>query len=130
MLFLSSDFYSFSLSGDAVDPDGGVVDLSAILCGETTTSFTRTGANWDTTISTARCVNQGETSQYNVIISATDSAGAITTMEISIPDPNAGENNTPAIIVDEGEDSSGLPSIGIFATMISMLGAAILLRRD
>ena len=126
----SSDFYSFSLSGDAIDPDGGVVDLSANLCGETTTSFTRTGANWDTTISTARCVNQGETSQYNVIISATDSAGAITTMEISIPDPNAGENNTPAIIVDDGEDSSGLPSIGIFATMISMLGAALLLRRD
>ena len=124
----SSDQFSFSLSGFARDPDGGAIQLSATMCGETTTSFTTNGDNWDVSLSIAKCVADGLT-QYDVVISATDSVGAIATVDVSVPDPYAGETTDPTITKDSDE-GSGLPSIGIFATVISMLGAAVLLRRD
>lgn len=124
----SSDQFSFSLSGVARDPDGGPVELSATMCGETTTSFTTNGDNWDVSLSIAKCVADGLT-QYDVVISASDSVGAISTVDVSVPDPYAGDATDPAISNDS-EEESGLPSIGIFATVISMLGAAVLLRRD
>ena len=124
----SSDQYSFSLSGTAIDPDGGSVQLSAVMCGETQTSFTSNGDNWDVTLSIAQCVADGLT-EYNVIISAMDSVGAIATAEVSVPDPFSEGNNEQSDTTKDSEES-GLPSIGIFATVISMLGAAVLLRRD
>ena len=124
----SSDQYSFSLSGTAIDPDGGEVTLSASMCGETTTSFIRTGINWDVSISIAKCVADGLT-QYDVILTATDSVGAISTVEVSVPDPYASDNTSPDTIDSESEEG-GLPSLGMFATIVSMLGAALLLRRD
>ena len=124
----SSDQYSFSLSGTAIDPDGGEVTLSASMCGETTTSFIRTGINWDVSISIAKCVADGLT-QYDVILTATDSVGAISTVEVSVPDPYASDNTTPDTTDSESEEG-GLPSLGMFATIVSMLGAALLLRRD
>ena len=124
----SSDQYSFSLSGTAIDPDGGSVQLSAVMCDETQTSFTTNGDNWDVTLSIAQCVADGLT-EYNVIISATDSVGAIATVDINVPGTFTEGNNDQTITTDD-EEESGLPSIGIFATVISMLGAAVLLRRD
>ena len=124
----SSDQYSFSLSGTAIDPDGGSVQLSAVMCGETQTSFTSNGDNWDVTLSIAQCVADGLT-EYNVIISAMDSVGSIATAEVSVPDPFSEGNNEQSDTTKDSEES-GLPSIGIFATVISMLGAAVLLRRD
>ena len=124
----SPDQYSFSLSGTAIDPDGGSVQLSAVMCGETQTSFTSNGDNWDVTLSIAQCVADGLT-EYNVIISATDSVGAIATADINVPSTFSDGNNDQTITTDD-EEESGLPSIGIFATVISMLGAAVLLRRD
>lgn len=124
----SSDQYSFSLSGTAIDPDGGSVQLSAVMCGETQTSFTSNGDNWDVTLSIAQCVADGLT-EYNVIISVTDSVGAIATVDVSVPDPFSEGGNEQSEITKDSEES-GLPSIGIFATVISMLGAAVLLRRD
>lgn len=124
----SPDQYSFSLSGTAIDPDGGSVQLSAVMCDETQTSFTTNGDNWDVTLSIAQCVADGLT-EYNVIISATDSVGAIATADINVPGTFSEGNNDQTITTDD-EEESGLPSIGIFATVISMLGAAVLLRRD
>lgn len=124
----SSDQYSFSLSGTAIDPDGGSVQLSAVMCGETQTSFTSNGDNWDVTLSIAQCVADGLT-EYNVVISVTDSVGAIATVDVSVPDPFSEGGNEQSEITKDSEES-GLPSIGIFATVISMLGAAVLLRRD
>jgi hypothetical protein len=124
----SSDQYSFSLSGTAIDPDGGDVDLSATMCGDTTTSFTKVESNWDVSLSTAKCVAEGKT-QFDVVLSATDSAGDSTSVNVSVADPNGDStNNNPVDPV--AKDEGGLPSIGMFATIISMLGAALLLRRD
>jgi hypothetical protein len=123
----SSDQYSFSLSGTAIDPDGGDVVLSATMCGDTTTSFNKVESNWDVSLSTAKCVAEGKT-QFDVVLSATDSAGDSISINVSVADPN---DDDPIIPVDPvAKDEGGLPSIGMFATIISMLGAALLLRRD
>ena len=110
------------------DPDGGDVQLSATMCGETTTSFTGERPNWDVSLSIAKCVADGLT-QYDVTLSATDSVGEISIIEVSVADPYAGNVVEPGD-TDSSAEESGLPSIGMFATMFSMLGAAILLRRD
>ena len=124
----SSDQYSFILSGTAIDPDGGGVTLSAIMCGETTTAFGDDPVNWYVSLSIAKCVVLGFT-QYDVIITATDSTGGESSVEVSVPDPNEqqepGKGDT-----DSTKEESGLPAIGLFATIVSMLGAALLLRRD
>ncbi len=123
----SADQYSFSLSGTAIDPDGGEVDLSVTMCSDTSTSFTQNGAAWDVTLSIANCVAQGKT-QYDVIISATDDVGAIVSIDVNIPDPFQEE---PRVTVSPTDNKSdGLPAIGMLATLISLLGAAILTRRD
>ena len=126
----SSDGYSFSLSGIALDPDGGSVDLSATMCGDTTNSFTQSGDTWIVSLSIAKCVAQGLTTQYDVVLSATDSVGAVTIEEISIPDPYASDNSGTDTVDDTSEEESGLPNLGMFATIVAMLGAALLLRKD
>jgi len=123
----SSDQYSFSLSGTAIDPDGGDVVLSATMCGDTTTSFNKVESNWDVSLSTAKCVAEGKT-QFDVVLSATDSVGDSTSVDVSVVDPYSDSTNNPTDPV--AKDEGGLPSIGMFATIISMLGAAVLLKRD
>ena len=125
----ASDGYSFMLSGTAIDPDGGEVTLSAVMCGDTTTEFSTTGDTWTVSLSTAKCVQAGET-QYNVTLSATDSIGAVSTEDVSVPDPNAADDSGSDTTDTTSDDSGGLPSVGMFATIVAMLGAALLLRRD
>ena len=127
----SSDQYSFTLSGIALDPDGGTVTLSAEMCGDTTTEFSQTDEKWTVSLSIAKCVQQGVT-QYDVTIKGVDSVGAITMEEVSVPDPYA-EDDGGSGDTDDSSDSSddgALPSLGMFATIIAMLGAAFILRRD
>ena len=127
----SSDQYSFTLSGIALDPDGGTVTLSAEMCGDTTTEFSQTDEKWTVSLSIAKCVQQGVT-QYDVTIKGEDSVGAITMEEVSVPDPYA-EDDGGSGDTDDSSDSSddgALPSLGMFATIIAMLGAAFILRRD
>ena len=124
----SSDKFSFSLSGTVIDPDGGEVTMSATMCGETTTSFSQTGINWDVSLSIAKCVADGMT-QYDVILSAEDSVGAITNYEVSVPDPYAAVDNTP-VNVENTNEESGLPAPGMITSILVILGAAIILRKD
>lgn len=127
----SSDQYSFTLSGIALDPDGGTITLSAEMCGDTTTEFSQTDEKWTVSLSIAKCVQQGVT-QYDVTIKGEDSVGAITIEEVSVPDPYA-EDDGGSGDTDDTSDSSddgALPSLGMFATIIAMLGAAFILRRD
>ena len=128
----SSDQYSFMLSGIARDPDGGSVTLSAEMCGDTTTEFSQTDEKWSVSLSIAKCVQQGIT-QYDVIIKGEDSVGEITIEEVSVPDPYADDdpvNEDTDDSSDSGDDDALLPSLGMFATIIAMLGAALILRRD
>ena len=124
----SSDKFSFSLSGTVIDPDGGEVTMSATMCGETTTSFSQTGINWDVSLSIAKCVADGMT-QYDVTLSAEDSVGAITTYDVSVPDPYAAVDNTP-VNVENTNEESGLPAPGMVISILVILGAAIILRKD
>jgi hypothetical protein len=121
------DQYSFSLSGTVNDLDGGEIILSATMCGDTTTSFNRVGDTWDVSLSTAKCISDGET-QFDVVLVATDSMGDSTSIDVSVANPSTDSSITP--IENTPKEESGLPSIGMFATVISMLGAALLLRRD
>ena len=123
------DGYSFMLSGTAIDPDGGEVTLSAVMCGDTTTEFSTNGDAWSVSLSVAKCVANGLT-QYDVVISATDSIGAVSTEDVSVPDPNAADDSGSDTTDTTSDDSGGLPSLGMFATIVAMLGAALLLRRD
>ena len=95
----SSDGYSFSLSGTAIDPDGGAVSLSATMCEETTNSFTQNGDSWIVSLSIAKCVSQGQTTQYDVELSVTDSVGAISTESISIVISKKSVTNKVEIII-------------------------------
>ncbi len=123
----SANLFEFTLSGEARDPDGGLVSLSASMCGETTTSFIQTGERWDVTLPTAKCVNLGVT-EYIVTLTAKDSLNAEDSVEIVIPDPFTDEE--APTITETDSDESGLPSMGIFATLIAVLGAAVIIRRD
>ena len=125
----SSDQYSFTLTGTAVDPDGGTVTLSADMCDETSTGFTTNGDDWSVTLSIANCVAQGLT-EYYVVITATDSVDAISSADITVPDPYSTDNSGTENTDDTSEEESGLPSIGMFASIVAMLGAALLARRD
>ena len=73
---------------------------------------------------------QGLTTQYDVELSVTDSVGAISTESISIPDPYASDNSGTDTIDETSEEESGLPNLGMLATIVAMLGAALLLRKD
>ncbi|RJU86684.1 MAG: hypothetical protein DWC02_04230 [Candidatus Poseidoniales archaeon] len=121
-------FASFSLSGTAYDPDGGTVSLSATMCGETSTSFNQNMDTWIVSLSTARCVSDGET-EFNVVVTVVDSVGAESFVEVNVPSPYDDDSSDEESNVEPKEDS-GLPSIGMFATVVAMLGAALLLRRD
>ena len=125
----SSDQYSFTLTGTAVDPDGGSVTLSAEMCDETSTGFTTDGDDWSVTLSIANCVAQGLT-EYYVVITATDSVDAIGSADITVPDPFSIDNSGTDSTDDTSEESSGLPSLGMFASILAMLGAALLSKRD
>ena len=125
----SSDQYSFTLSGSAFDPDGTLSSLSATMCGQTTTSFTTEGTNWVVSLSIAKCVADGFT-QYDVVISAQDDVGDITHVDISVPDPFAEDNEGNTDDTGAPEEEAGLPSIGVFASIIAILSAALILRRD
>jgi len=124
----SSDQYSFSLTGNAFDPDGEITSLSASMCGETTTSFTSEGSNWAVSLSIAKCVADGLT-VYDVNITATDNNDEPTSVEISVPSPFV-QNNGDATDTTQSEEEAGLPSVGIIATLISIIGAATVLRKQ
>ena len=100
------------------------------MCEETTNSFTQNGDSWIVSLSIAKCVSQGQTTQYDVELSVTDSVGASSTDSSSIPDPYAQDNSGSDTVVDDSEEEGGLPSLGMFATILAMLGAALLLRKD
>ena len=102
--------------------------MSATMCGETTTSFSQTGINWDVSLSIAKCVADGMT-QYDETLSAEDSVGAITTYDVSVPDPYAAVDNTP-VNVENTNEESGLPAPGMITSILVILGAAIILRKD
>ncbi|MEC8788572.1 MAG: hypothetical protein VXX17_00740, partial [Candidatus Thermoplasmatota archaeon] len=68
--------------------------------------------------------------EYYVVITATDSVDAISSTDITVPDPYSTDNSGTENTDDTSEEESGLPSIGMFASIVAMLGAALMARRD
>ena len=121
----------FTLKGEVIDPDGETVALSLTLCGSQASDFTKVGKNWEIDVSIATCVQQ-QITEYDVIISATDESGVVTTLSISIKDPNANDDNSLETNDDDSGDSesSGLPGVSFMATLVvTLLGAAFASRK-
>ena len=118
---------TFTLQGDVLDPDGEEVTLSLELCGYTTNDFLRVGSGWDIDVHIVSCSSQNPpVTAYDVILTATDESGTITTFAVYVPDPYSNENtdnNDDTKIIETTEE--GLPAISLMATLsITLLGAA------
>ncbi len=122
----------FMLKGEVSDPDGEYVELELVLCGAIATDFTRNGVNWEIDVPIATCMLQ-DISTYDVVITATDESNIESTLEINVYNPVDDGNSNQETNSDSdknSEDSSGLPSASLFATLcVTLLGAAIFGRR-
>ena len=120
-----------TLKGDVLDPDGVAVTFGLSLCGSQATDFTKVGKNWEIDVSIATCVQQGIT-EYDVIISATDESGIVSTLNVLIKDQYANDDTSGGSSDDSGDDSesSGLPNVSLLATLsVTLLGAAFARRK-
>jgi hypothetical protein len=118
---------TFTLQGDVLDPDGEEVSLSLRLCGYTTNNFFRVGSAWEVDVNIVSCSSQNPpVTAYDIVLTATDESGTITTLAVYVPDPYANNNgdtssDDSSITVEE----EGLPAISMMATLsIVLLGAA------
>jgi len=118
---------TFTLQGEVLDPDGEEVSLSLRLCGYTTNNFLRAGSSWEIDVNIVSCSSQNPpVTSYDIVLTATDESGTMTTLSVYVPDPYANNNDN-----NNGEDDSisteeeGLPAISMIATLsIVLLGAA------
>ncbi|MBT5843413.1 MAG: hypothetical protein HOH79_00335, partial [Euryarchaeota archaeon] len=118
---------TFTLQGDVLDPDGEEVTLSLELCGYTTNDFLRVGSGWDIDVHIVSCSSQTPpVTVYDVILTATDESGTMTTLAVFVPNPYSNDNtdnNDDTQIIETTEE--GLPAISLMATLsITLLGAA------
>jgi hypothetical protein len=118
---------TFTLQGDVLDPDGEDVSLSLRLCGYTTNDFLRAGSAWEIDVNIVSCSSQNPpVTAYDIVLTATDESGTMTTLSVYVPDPyanNDGDNNGDDSTITVEEE--GLPAISMMATLsIVLLGAA------
>ena len=110
-----------------MDPDGEGVTLSLRICGYTTNDFLRVQSGWEIDVHIVSCSSQNPpVTAYDLVLTATDDSGTITTLLVYIPDPYSNDNTDTddnSQIKDETEE--GLPAISLMATLsITLLGAA------
>lgn len=118
---------TFTLEGEVLDPDGEEVTLSLRICGSETNDFLRVGSSWEIDVNIVSCSLQtSPVTAYEIVLTATDESGLITTLSVYVPDPYANDNSdnndgeTPIV----GEEES-LSAISMMATLsITLLGAA------
>ena len=117
----------FTMYGLVSDPDLEFVTMQLTICGEPYQGFEIDGINWNVEVSTAVCMAYGIT-DYTVTITATDESGASTELVVGVDAPTVEDTivNPPA--TEPGEEGA-LPATSLLATL-SMLGAAVLLRRE
>tara|TARA_B110000483_G_scaffold114025_1_gene138418 strand:- start:472 stop:1599 length:1128 start_codon:yes stop_codon:yes gene_type:complete len=118
---------TFTLQGDVLDPDGEDVSLSLRLCGYTTNDFLRVGSGWEIDVNIVSCSSQNPpVTVYDIVLTATDESGTMTTLGVYVPDPyanNVDDNTEDDTSLDMKEE--GLPAVSMMATLsIVFLGAA------
>ena len=123
---------SFTLKGEVLDPDGEDVTISLLLCGYSTNDFLREGSGWEINVNIVSCSSQNPpVTAYDIVLTATDESGTITTYTVFVPDPYAstGDSTSPS---NDGENAEeeGLPALSMLATLsITLLGAAFVGRQ-
>ena len=118
---------TFTLQGDVLDPDGEDVSLSLRLCGYTTNDFLRVGSGWEIDVNIVSCSSQNPpVTVYDIVLTATDESGTMTTLGVYVPDPyanNVDDNTEDDTSLEMKEE--GLPAVSMMATLsIVFLGAA------
>ncbi|MBT3476600.1 MAG: hypothetical protein HN458_01465 [Euryarchaeota archaeon] len=123
---------TFTLKGDVLDPDGEDVTLSLLLCGYSTNDFLRDGSGWEINVNIVSCSSQNPpVTAYDIVLTATDESGTVTTYTVYVPDPYASTGDTTSTS-DNGDNSEeeGLPGLSMLATLsITLLGAAFVGRQ-
>lgn len=125
-----ASYLKFTLQGKVLDPDGESVDMSLSLCGYTTNDFVRSGPIWEIDVNIVSCSSQNPpVTVYDIVLTATDESGTMTTMQVSVPDPYAaGEDD--AIIEPDNDSEESVPAASLMATLaIALVGAAVVSRR-
>ena len=125
----SDNLQRFTVTGTVSDPDLEGVSMRLSLCGADYTDFTIENINWAIEVSTAICLaNNLEVNE--VLLTVTDDSGASTQLQVSIERPDATQDDPNIGNPEPSMDSDGaLPSLSFMATL-SMLGAAMFLRRQ
>ena len=71
------------------------------------------------------CCSKPPVTSYNIVLTATDESGTVTTMSVFVPNQDADDGNANSddtILVAEEE---GLPALSLMATLsVTLLGAA------
>lgn len=117
---------AFSMSGTVVDLEGESVTMTWSLCGGSSSSFIIQGNTWETEVSIITCVQQG-IEEYDVVISASDESGLMSTQRALVTDGESEAPEEPVVLTEDSED--GLPSVGILFTIVSITLASILYAR-
>ena len=118
---------TFTIQGEVLDPDGEDVSLSLRLCGYTTNNFLRAGSSWEIDVNIVSCSSQNPpVTSYDIVLTATDESGTMTTLSVYVPDPYANNNDNNNAEDDSiSTEEEGLPAISMMATLsIVLLGAA------
>lgn len=123
---------SFTLKGEVLDPDGEDVTISLLLCGYSTNDFLREGSGWEINVNIVSCSSQNPpVTAYDIVLTATDESGTITTYTVFVPDPYASTGDSASPSNDgENAEEEGLPALSMLATLsITLLGAAFVGRQ-
>ena len=119
--------FTFTLTGDVLDPDGEDVTLSLKLCGYTTNDFLQVGSGWEIDVNIVSCSSQNPpVTTYDILLTATDESGTMTTLSVYVPDPYANDDGDVADESSTGSEEEAVPAVSLMATLsITLLGAAI-----
>jgi hypothetical protein len=123
---------TFTLKGDVLDPDGEDVTISLLLCGYSTNDFLREGSGWEINVNIVSCSSQNPpVTAYDIVLTATDESGTVTTYTVYVPDPYASTGDTTSTSDNGGNsEEEGLPGLSMLATLsITLLGAAFVGRQ-
>jgi hypothetical protein len=103
-----------------------------LLCGYSTNDFLRDGSGWEINVNIVSCSSQNPpVTAYDIVLTATDESGTVTTYTVYVPDPYASTGDTTSTS-DNGDNSEeeGLPGLSMLATLsITLLGAAFVGRQ-
>ena len=121
-----SSGYTYSMSGTFYDADGEAVTFVLSVCGFDSQNVNQQGANWDVAVSVAGCTNHDS---YAVTLTATDSSGTSSALEVNILPPGAtsGEGEGETIHIDPAPKGGGLPAPSMFVSLTALLGAVFFL---